>query len=186
MKTRMILGAAAALALGLSFGAPASRAEDNNADWQACEKTEDSAGQIAACSKIVSNATLTADDRAEAYYLRANAYGDKGEFDKAIADYTKAIELGEYDVFYASRCWAYGQVKDTAHALQDCDKAIALNPNLALAYVNRGVIYEDKGDIAKAIESYRAALAVKTDIEDELMGQDDAKAALERLGHKAG
>jgi tetratricopeptide (TPR) repeat protein len=183
MKTAMPV-AATAVALSLLFGAPPSRAADKNAEWAACENTENAAGQIAACGALASDAAQTAEARAQAYYLRANAYGDKGEFDKAIADYGKAIELADYAIYYASRGWAFAQKGDAAQALRDCDKAIALNPNLALGYANRGAAYEKKGDLAKAIADYKAALAVKTDIEDELTGQDDAREALARLGQK--
>ncbi len=184
MKTAMPM-AAAATALALLFGAPPSRAADSAAEWAACENTENAAGQIAACGKLAGDAAQTAEARAQAYYLRGNAYGDQGELDKAIADYGKAIELSDYAIYYASRGWALTEKGDAAQALRDCDKAIALNPNLALGYANRGAAYEKKGDLAKAIADYKAALAVKTDIEEELIGQDDAKAALARLGRKS-
>ena len=45
---------------------------------------------------------------AEAYYNRGIAYGDKGEYDKAIEDYSKAIELNpEYAEAYNNRGNAY-------------------------------------------------------------------------------
>jgi tetratricopeptide (TPR) repeat protein len=185
MKTAMPM-AAAATALALLFGAPTSRAADNAAEWAACENTENAAGQIAACGKLASDAGQSAESRAQAYYLRANAYSEQGELDKAIADYGKAIEFADYAVYYASRGWALTEKGDAALGLRDCDKAIALNPNLALGYANRGAAHEKLGDLAKAIADYKAALAVKTDIEDEMSGQDDAKAALARLGQKNG
>ncbi len=183
MKSAMPV-AATAVAMSMLLGAPPSRAADNGAEWAACENTENATAQVAACGKLASDAAQTAEARAQAYYLRANAYGDKGELDKAIADYGKAIELADYAIYYASRGWALTEKGDAVQALRDCDKAIALNPNLALGYANRGAVYEKKGDLAKAIADYKAALAVKTDIEDELIGQNDAKAALARLGRK--
>ena len=37
-------------------------------------------------------------DDAEAYRERANAWEEKGDYDQAIADYSKAIELDQGDV----------------------------------------------------------------------------------------
>ena len=38
----------------------------------------------------------------DAYYNRGNAYSDKGDYDRAIADYTRAIEIEPDDscVYY--------------------------------------------------------------------------------------
>jgi tetratricopeptide (TPR) repeat protein len=155
-------------------------------DWSACESAETPDAQISACGKIADDASVTGDVKAEAYYLRANAYGAKGDFDKAIAGYGAAIGLADYAVYYAARCWAYTQKGDTAQALNDCNKALELNPDLVLGYTNRGAAFEKMGDVAKAIESYKAALAVKTDDGDDLASQEDAKQALTRLQPKAG
>ena len=44
--------------------------------------------------------------------------------------------------------------------MDDYDKAIALNPNYALAYNNRGVAYSNKGEVNRAIADYRKALEI--------------------------
>ena len=60
-------------------------------------------------------------------------------------------------------------------AIAEYDKAIALNPNVVLAYTNRGLAYERKGDKEQAIVDYRKALEINPS--DQL-----TKNNLKRLG----
>ena len=48
-------------------------------------------------------------------------------------------------------------------AIEDYNKAIELNPELAEAYNNRGVAYCIKGDYDRAIVDYNTAIALKRD-----------------------
>jgi tetratricopeptide (TPR) repeat protein len=76
---------------------------------------------------------------AGAYTNRGDAYNHKGQYDRAIEDYNKAIQL---------------------------------NPNLAVAYNNRGVAYADKGQYGKAISDFQKACD---------MGHADGCEALQRI-----
>jgi tetratricopeptide (TPR) repeat protein len=188
MTERMTGAAAAALVFGLLCATTPGRAGENGADpdLSACEYAETGDAQIAACTKVLGDKAKPVEIRADALYFRANAYADKGEFGMAIAGYSAAIEIWDYAIFHAARAWARMQSGDLAQALADCDKSISLNANLALGFANRGAIYEKKGNLAKAIADYKAALAIKSELQEELIGQDEAKAALERLGQKTG
>ena len=95
---------------------------------------------------------------------RGAAYGEKGEYDHAIEDYTKAVNLKpNYAEAYSNRGDAYGKKGDYDHAIEDCNKAIQLKPNLAEAYLNRGVAYGKKGDYDHAIEDYNRVIQLKPD-----------------------
>ena len=84
-------------------------------------------------------------NNAEAYNNRGNAYRDKGEFDHAIQNYSKAIELKpDLAEAYFNRGIAYSDKDEFDQAIQDYTKAIGLNPNYATAYYNRGVAYSKK------------------------------------------
>ena len=65
---------------------------------------------------------------AEMYYNRAEAYGAKGEYDKAIADFTEAIRLDpQNSVLYARRAIAHREVGDDLKAAKDEGKALELS-----------------------------------------------------------
>ena len=62
-----------------------------------------------------------------------------GSFDKAMADYEKAIALNPLDSeAYNNRGVAFAKIGQLDKAIADFDKAIALNPSLSEAYLNRG------------------------------------------------
>ena len=59
-----------------------------------------------------------------AYHNRGDAYGLKGDIDRAISDYTKAIELNpNYAPAYNSRARAYTRKGDYVRAVDDVTKA---------------------------------------------------------------
>jgi tetratricopeptide (TPR) repeat protein len=65
-----------------------------------------------------------------AYQNRGDAYGLKGEVDRAISDYTKAIELDpNYAPAYTNRGRAYTSKGDYTRAVADVTKASELLPN---------------------------------------------------------
>jgi len=84
----------------------------------------------------------------------------KGQYDKAIADYTKAIELNPRDAkAYNNRGNAYGNKGQYDQAIADYTKAIELNPRDATTYYNRGMSYgKDKGQHDQAIADYTKAI----------------------------
>ena len=99
----------------------------------------------------------------EAFYRGLSAV-DKGDFDKAIKDFTTAIEL-KPDFFgaYNNRGNAYGEKRDFDTAIQDYGKAIELKPDYADAYYNRGITYGEKRDFDTAIQDYDKAIEIKPD-----------------------
>jgi tetratricopeptide (TPR) repeat protein len=94
---------------------------------------------------------------------RGSAYTNKGDYDRAIADYTRAIELNilnfQYE-FYYNRGNAYYGKKDYARAIADFDESIRLNSRVALPYINRGNVRARNRDYAKAIADYTKALSI--------------------------
>ncbi len=77
-----------------------------------------------------------------AYQGRGNAWSDKKDYDKAIADYNEAIRLDPgYALAYNSRGNAWSAKKDYDKAIADHNEAIRLDPGYAHAYCNRGVAF---------------------------------------------
>ena len=103
-----------------------------------------------------------ADTRARSatvYGKRGAAYLFKGDYDQAIQDENKAIELdrncGE---LYGFRGLAYLYKGDYDKAIQDLGKTIELIKKPAGAYRFRGMAFLYKGDYDRAIEDFNRAI----------------------------
>ncbi len=100
-------------------------------------------------------------DPAEAYYQRGNAYGAEGEYDLAIADFTKAIEIHpDFAKAYSERGLVYIRKGEYDLAIADYTKAIEIDPKDASAYNSRGVAYGYKSEYDLAIADYTKAIEI--------------------------
>jgi len=110
---------------------------------------------LAACLLLTSRAFCSLVDE-------GNAKAAKGDFDGAIADYNKAIDLNGNDaVVYTFRGNAKRNKGDLDGAMADMDKAIALNTNYVDAYISRGVTRQTKLDFDGAIADFKKAIELK-------------------------
>jgi len=81
-----------------------------------------------------------------------------GEYQKAIDDYTRAIELGPEDAWpYNSRGNAYDELGQYQKAIDDYTRAIEIDQEYVHAYNNRGIVYENLEQYQKAINDYYQA-----------------------------
>jgi TonB family C-terminal domain len=109
------------------------------------------------------------------YQKRAGTYVVKGEYDLAIADYTKSIELNNNDSStFLNRGLAYFNKKNYDKALLDFNLVIQMNPKESAAFFARGNLYDIVGNPEKAITDLQ--VAVDLDPANEL-----AKSSLKRL-----
>ena len=75
-------------------------------------------------------------------------------YDKAIEDYTIAIEVNSKDAeAYYNRGLAYANLNDYKRAIEDYDKALELNPNYTEACNNRDVAYHNLEEHDKSVSS---------------------------------
>ena len=89
---------------------------------------------------------------AMAYSNRGNAWNDKREYDKAIADCNEAIRLSpKYASAYSNRGNAWEKKGDYDKALADFSQALQLNPREASIYSNRSEAWRQKGEYDKAV-----------------------------------
>jgi len=87
------------------------------------------------------------------------AFGHKGRYDRAIADYDAAIRLTPDDwIALRGRCYAQAIFNRTAPAVADCDRALQLRPDDPSALSNRGFAYLRGHDYERAIADYDAAI----------------------------
>jgi len=110
------------------------------------------------------------------YINRAFEFLQKGDYQRSVADYSKAIELdpARWDS-HQGRAWAYFKMGKAAQGLADAEASLKLKPNAAQTLDTRGHILEVLGRREEAIADFRRALA----IEPRLQGSRDA---LRRLG----
>jgi TonB family protein len=109
------------------------------------------------------------------YQNRGNAHFAKGEYDLALVNYNKVVELKGADATtYNSRGMAYSNKKSFEPAITEFDKAIELSPKDSVFYANRAEAFEGMGNYDKAILDYQKA--VELDAKNEL-----AKSNLQRL-----
>src|SRR5580692_7642391 len=77
---------------------------------------------------------------AEDWAKKASEKANNKDYEGAIADYDKAIQIDSKNQFsYGNRGEAKNEIGRYADAMNDLDQAILLNPNDTYAYVNRGI-----------------------------------------------
>ncbi|WP_316158316.1 MULTISPECIES: SUMF1/EgtB/PvdO family nonheme iron enzyme [unclassified Bradyrhizobium] len=118
-------------------------------DREVCERGQDEKS-VSACSRLMSSGQLDLVDQAILHALRGTAYRQKGEFDPAIADFTRVIEL--------TQKYASGKI-------------------IASAHVVRAGAYSLKGDLEKSLADYRAALALDPSNDQAANGIERIEAA---------
>lgn len=107
-------------------------------------------------------------DLAMGHYFLGNAYGNKEQYDKAIAAYTQAIRLdSQYAEAYANRGFSYAIMGQYDQALPDLSKAIEIGisepGSNAFTYFLRGAVYAEKGEREKAVSDLERALELGLD-----------------------
>jgi tetratricopeptide (TPR) repeat protein len=104
---------------------------------------------------------------ANAYRERGVSYHNKGDYDRAIADFNRALELAPDTAdYYKSRGVSYSMKGDEDRAIADKTRAIELAPNTADYYKSRGVSYHNKGDYDRAIADFSRALELAPNTAD--------------------
>ncbi len=93
-----------------------------------------------------------------ALYNRGLAYRDKGDYDRAIADFGKVVALDPKNALaFNHRGLAYRGKGDLDRALASFEQAVKLDPGMAMAFGNRGVTYGMKGDTDRAVADFDQA-----------------------------
>ena len=101
---------------------------------------------------------------ASEYFERGNRAVQRGDFQAAINDYTRAIDLQPDSAnAYYNRGIAYENIGEYESAIDDYTRAIEIEPNHAATYNNRGVAYDIKGRHLAAILDYSKAIELQPD-----------------------
>ncbi|HET6468206.1 MAG TPA: tetratricopeptide repeat protein, partial [Geminicoccaceae bacterium] len=148
-----------ALLLGLASGAQADPMEDLRAGNTAFKEGRYEEA-VQAYTKSIISGQLGAEALAVTFNNRGVAYGELGDFDRAILDYNEALALKQDDatairnlrVGLVRRGVAQANMGEVERALADYDKAIELDPSHFLAYLRRGQLRLERGEMQAAIQ----------------------------------
>jgi tetratricopeptide (TPR) repeat protein len=141
---------------------------------------------IDACSRVIASSQSTRDQVGNAYIGRGQHYYEKDDYDRAIADFDKAIPLKPkwLQLAYGNRGNAYAMKKQDQDAIDSYDSAISLDTNYSAAFTGRGLIYEKMGLVERARGDYEAALKAHSTFQDEQWAHDTARQHLDDLKDK--
>jgi len=117
-----------------------------------------------ACTRIMNSGRLPDAQMYIGYFNRGTAWRRAGEADKAIADFSKVLQLKPgFARAFAARASAKADLRDTAAALADLDDAVKHGGGDWRFLYHRAVIYRSTGDRDAALRDLNAALDVNPD-----------------------
>ena len=119
-----------------------------------CIQQADPGRAIAACTELLKDKTQTRAQLAALYQLRGVAHDNNGKYNKAIADYSRAIRLKPDDEVHYNRGETYFKQQHYKKAIKDFSRAIRFNRKMANAYYNRGTSYFHLRRFRKAIKDF--------------------------------
>ena len=108
----------------------------------------------------------------ENYFQRANFRVALGKYEKAIADFGRALDLHPQNAaFYSNRGLAKSSLGHYEEAIADFDRALDLHPQNAHAYSNRGLAKSHLGQHEEARADWQHALELATEQGNEELAQ---------------
>lgn len=117
------------------------------------------------------------------YEDRADVYVQKGEYDLAILEYNRAIDLNPKEaILYVKRGFAFFNKKNFDLALADYNKAIEIDSKETRAYLYRASLYEKDNKLEKAIADYQKVIELDQNNEQ---AKNDLKRLQELLARTA-
>ena len=116
------------------------------------------AGNDAAALAVFTKAIEIDPSEVGAYGYRGMTNRRLGNYQQAVEDFTKVLELSPQDRGYLERGSTYHLMREYQLALDDLNRAIDANPRYRDAYVNRGSTYIQLGDNGRAIEDFNKAI----------------------------
>lgn len=131
-----------------------------------CAQRIDLDRSIRACTEIIERDGHEASGRlSTAYKDRGDLYFANGDYERAISDFGRAINLSLEDAdAYIKRGMAYDAKGDYQHGIADFGTVINLRPTSPTPYTMRGGAYEMAGDKERAIADFEKALEIEPNL----------------------
>ena len=121
--------------------------------------------------KILSNILPTVSNKRDIFYNRAVCYLNTTQFELAVFDFSKLIEIEPNKAFnYSCRAFAKARTNDKKGAIADYEKALELEPDNPITYNNMGLVQEEIGYIKQANKSFEQS--------DDLRKKEEANKVL--------
>ena len=107
-------------------------------------------------------------DYAKAHLNLGDQYFNKTLYDEAIKEYEIALNYNQDDLdmvdLYGILGLLYNHPKENYDkSIEYYKKALNIQPENEIIYINIGIVYDDKGDYSKAIEYYQKAIEINPD-----------------------
>jgi lipoprotein NlpI len=128
----------------------------------AAKKQEVLTRRVEALTGEIESGRLEGKDLADIYRLRGVAYSQLDEEERAVQDFSSAIELEQVNVeYYADRAIGYLRLREFAKANTDLDMALGLNPKYPPGHREKGRLSAYQWEWDNAARSF--ALAMEND-----------------------
>jgi tetratricopeptide (TPR) repeat protein len=92
------------------------------------------------------------------HHARGRTRQRLGDLKGALADFNVTIDRKPRAAVYDDRSEIHRCLGNHLEALQDCDRAIELNPRFIEAYFRRGLTYAELGDLELALANYNSTI----------------------------
>ncbi len=127
--------------------------------WNRCVGADIDA-RFVSCSQLIARGKReTKSNQIAAYISRASAYRAKGDYDRALADLDKALQLDPKSApALLERASIYHVKGEFGRAIADYDRALKLDKDSAAALSGRARAYRGKGDLEKALADFDEAV----------------------------
>jgi tetratricopeptide (TPR) repeat protein len=132
--------------------------------------------RISACTAVIDAGSGSPKERAKIVQTRGTVYFYKGDYARAIEDYSQAIKLDPNNSeIFDNRCWTRATANQLQEALKDCRESLRLRPNVAAAMDTLAFVYLRLGDYDRAIATYNDSLKIDPRSAYSLYGRGMAK-----------
>ncbi len=105
-----------------------------------------------------SRALLIKPHDADILGMRGVAQLSLGNYERAIADLSQALQLQPTADTYINRAIAYRDAGEFEQSIVDCDEALKLRPQDISIYIEKAQTYRKSGDFNEAIVHFKSAL----------------------------
>ena len=100
--------------------------------------------------------------RAAKFYNQGLKKSQNKQYQKAIANFTKAIKIEpKFINAYLKRCEMYYKLGNHQGILDDCKRIISINPSIVEAFYYQGIAHYSLGYVQGAIDSYSEVIRQK-------------------------